>query len=349
MRVTVLLVAALVVIGAGAPLASAAPATQPASDSPSSDSVTTFSVQENETTENGTADNETENETTPGAQLAGVVGVQGAEVTGEVEQRSFGLQIAAARSNASKASVVANQTEQLEDRIAELQTQKEALKEAKTNGTISRGKYRAKMATLSAQISTLQQLTNSTAETASGLPAEALAENGVDASKVQLLKTSASNLTGPEVASIARNISGPPANITAGQPDNITTGPPENVTTGPPGNVTTGPPDNVTTGPPSNVTTGQPDNKTAGPPDNKTTGPNDNTTTGPSRNKTTGPSDDTTTGPPENKTTGPSDDNTTTGPPGDDTTTGPSGRTTGGPGGNSLLWNVSGDAAARLY
>jgi hypothetical protein len=106
MRATVLLVAALVVLGAGAPLASAAPATQPATDSTASGTVDARSVQENETT-----DNESENETSPGAQLAGVVGVQGAEVTGSVEQRSFGLQIAAARSNASKASVVANQSE----------------------------------------------------------------------------------------------------------------------------------------------------------------------------------------------------------------------------------------------
>lgn len=297
MRVTVLLVAALVVLGAGAPLASAAPATQSATDTGTSGTVTALSVQENETTENETADNETENETAPGAQLAGVVGVQGAEVTGEVEQRSFGLQVAAANSNASKASVVANQSEQLEDRITELQAEKEALTEAKENGTISEGKYRAKMATLSAKISTLQRLTNSTAETASGLPAEALEAKGVNASNIQRLKTSASNLSGPEVAAIARNISGPPANITAGPPGNVTTGPPENITTGPPENKTTGPGDNTTTGPPENKTTGPGDNTTTGPPENKTTGPGDDTTTGPPGNKTTGPNGTTGNGP----------------------------------------------------
>jgi hypothetical protein len=292
MRVTVLLVAALVALGAGAPLAAAAPASQSVTDSGTSGTVTAMSVQENETT-----DNETENETAPGAQLASVIGVQGAEVTGEVEQRTFGLQIAAARSNASKASVVANQTEQLDEQISDLLAQKEALKAAKANGTISQGKYRAKMGTLSAKISTLQSLTNATAEAASGLPVEALEAKGINASKIQLLKHSAANLTGPEVASIARNISGPPVNITAGPPGNVTTGPPENVTQGPPENKTTGPSENTTKGPGDNTTTG--------PPENKTKGPGDNTTTGPPENKTKGSGTDTTTDPSGNKTTGP--------------------------------------------
>lgn len=309
MRATVLLVAAVVVLGAGAPLASAAPASQSASDPVSSVSASTSSVQENET-----ADNETENETAPGARLAGVVGVQGAEVSGEVEQRSFGLQVAAAHSNASRASVVANQSEQLATRLAELRTEKESLMAANANDTISQGKYRAEMATLSARISTLERLTNSTAETARGLPAEALAAKGVNASKIRLLQTSASNLSGPEVAAIARNISGPPVSVTRGPPDNVTRGPPGNETAGPPGN------------------------KTAGPPSNKTTGPNDNTTTGPG---------DKTTGPPSNKTTGPTDD-PSTGQSGDDTTTGPPDRTTTGPGDNSTPGSGPGNGPPGL-
>lgn len=274
MRATVLLVAALVVVGAGAPLAAAAPTTQPSAGDGGVDAITSFTVQDNET-ENGS-----DNETAPGAQLAGVAGVQGAKVTGEIEQRTFGLKIAKAKSNASKASIIANQTGDLNETLADLKAEKQALQEAKRNGNISQSRYRAEIAELAAKISTLKQLANATAETAQGLPADVLAANGVNVSAIRTLQASAANLSGPEISAIARNIGGPPVNITTGPPSNITTGPPENVTGGP---------DNTTTGPPSNKTTG-PDNRTTGP--NQTTGPKNTTGNGPHtstpQNQTTG-------------------------------------------------------------
>ncbi|MFB6269690.1 MAG: hypothetical protein ABEH83_07085, partial [Halobacterium sp.] len=252
MRATVVFVTALLVIGAGAPFAAAAPST--AADA----AAGTADVQDDDAT------NETANETAPGAQLAGVVDVQGAEVEGEVEQRSFGLRVAAANSNASKASVVAQQAQTLEAQLAALQERKAELEAARENGTISESRYRAEMAGLAARISTLKEMTNATAETAEGLPADVLAERGVNASAIERLRTAASNLSGPEVAAIARSIAGPP-NGTIGPPTNVSDGPPF----GPPGadNRTTGPPEdasgngNQTTGAPGdagNQTTGAP-------------------------------------------------------------------------------------------
>lgn len=207
MRATVLLVAALLVVGAAVPMA--------AGVSASDDRAATDTVLAQEETANET-DNETE--TAPGAILAGVVDVQGAEVEGEVERRSFGLQVKAANSNASKASVVANQTRALDERLADLRERKQELEAARENETISESRYRAEVAGLAARISTLRVLSNETAETARSLPAEALEANGVNVSALEQLRTSASNLSGPEVAAIARDITGPSGNDSNGPP-----------------------------------------------------------------------------------------------------------------------------------
>jgi len=260
MRATVVFVVALLVVGVLAPFAAASPVTD---DQAASGSV---AVQDDDAT------NETADETAPGAKLAGVAAVQGAEVEGEVEKRSFGLQVAAANSNASKASVVAQQSQTLEAQLTALQERKAELEAARENGTISESRFRGEMAGLAARISTLQQLTNATAETARGLPAAALADRGVNASSLDRLRTSARNLSGPDVAAIARDIAGPP-NVSVGPPANGG-GPPvgmpggNNTTTGPgagvgSGNGGNGPGDG-TPGNGQNATTGQ-QNTTAGP------------------------------------------------------------------------------------
>lgn len=300
MRATVVFVTALLVVGAGAPFAAASPST--AADAAAASG--TVDVQDDEAT------NESENETAPGARLMGVAEVQGAEVEGEVEKRSFGLQVAAANSNASKASVVAQQTQNLESRLAELRDRRAELEAALENGTISESRYRAEIAGLAARISTLRELTNATSETAKGLPAEALAERGVNATAIERLRTSAANLSGPEVAEIARSIAGPP---------NGTVGPPANAGGGPPDDVPAG--DNSTTGPPTDAPTGE--NSTNGPPDDTPGDDQDagqNATDGAPENASDGVGDDVPandtmmngTDVPGNDTDVPIDDNTTT-------------------------------------
>ncbi|WP_198560202.1 MULTISPECIES: hypothetical protein [unclassified Haloarcula] len=150
-----------------------------------------------------------ENATPPGAQLAGVVSVQGAELDGEVQSRTFGVRVARANTDAAKASVVAEQVNDSEARLDELQQRKQALEQARQNGSISEGEYRAKAAQLHAETKNVQRLANETNETASQLPAEALEQKGIDAAAIKTLSQRASELSGPEVAAVAQGIAGP--------------------------------------------------------------------------------------------------------------------------------------------
>lgn len=276
MRHTVLLVAALLVVGFAAPTVVASPAATPA------DTDGSAAVQE--------ADgNETANDTAPGARLAGVVNVQGAEVEGEVAERSFGLQMAAAKSNASKASVLANQTGDLSERVTELRDRKQELQAAREAGEISNGRYRAEMARVGAELRTANRLLNRTSEAAKTLPQSALDDAGVDPASLEQLRQAAGNLSGPEIAEIARDFGGPPGNGTVGPVGNVTQGPPRNVTTTPGGNETDVPSGNSTRGPSSNSTEGPPQNSTQGPPGSVTQGPPGNDIDGPPGNVTRGP------------------------------------------------------------
>lgn len=258
MRYRALLVAALVVVGAGIPLATAASSPTP------TDSAGQLAVQEDD------SGNESTNGTAPGAQLAGVVNVQGAEVQGNLAERSFGLRIAAAKSNSSKAAVIANQSGELASRLAELRERKQTLIEAKQNGSISQARFRAEMAGLAADISTVNSLLNSTTGAAAELPAPVLAEHGVNATALLELRQAAGNLSGPQVAQIARNISGPPVNVSVGPPVNVSIGPSGNVSIGQ-GNGTVGVPQNGTVGGPENGSVGPPEEAGPGEEDDEQT------------------------------------------------------------------------------
>jgi hypothetical protein len=150
-----------------------------------------------------------ENPTAPGAQLAGVVSVQEAELDGEVQSRTFGVRIAQANTDDAKASVVAEQVNDSEARLDELQQRKQALEQARENGSMSEGEYRAKAAQLHAETRNVQRLATETNETASQLPTEVLEKKGINATAIETLSQRASELSGPEVAAIAQGIAGP--------------------------------------------------------------------------------------------------------------------------------------------
>lgn len=146
---------------------------------------------------------------TPGERLSGVVGVQGAELEGEVERRAFGLQVARAGSERARAAVVAERVAALRERVGSLEERKAALAAARENGSLSEGAYRAQLAAVAARSRTVGALANRSSEVASGLPAGALAASGVNATALAELRQSARNLTGPEVAALARSVAGP--------------------------------------------------------------------------------------------------------------------------------------------
>jgi len=165
---------------------------------------------------------------TPGEQLSGVVGVQNAELDGDLSDRTFGIQIANASTDAAKAEIV-------DDRLAELKAQLEAndadleeLEEAREAGEISEGEYRSQVATAATETNNTERAAGQTANTTNELPEDVLADRGINVTAIQELRTNASELGGPETAEIARSIAGN-ASAVASEP-----GPPDTV----PGNGT---------------------------------------------------------------------------------------------------------------
>lgn len=241
----------------------------------------------------------------PGAQLAGVVGVQEAEIEGELESRSFEIALNRSGGDASnRAGVIASQVSDLEARLEELRQRKDELDRAREKGNITQGEYRARIAGVGTRIATVQRLANQTANATQGIPDETLRERGVDANAIRELRQNARNLSGPEVAAIARGIAGPGAGKGLGG------GPPANRThrgEGPPGNG-----NGQADGPPGND-----DGQSEGPPGNGDGRPGSGSPAAPGSNASNNGSDGAKQGPPGDGPDGPAMDE-----PGNETASG---------------------------
>jgi hypothetical protein len=144
----------------------------------------------------------------PGEQLMGVVGVQGAEVEGEVESRAFGIAVARAATANETADVVADRFDRVTERVQALETRQTELREARENGSMSDGEYKARMAQVAVQSKHAERMANETANASQGLPVDRLEARGVNASAIQQLQANAGELSGPETAAIATTIAG---------------------------------------------------------------------------------------------------------------------------------------------
>lgn len=204
-RLTTALMAVMLVASALAAVPAVTMAQETDTATPDGETATdTATPQVDDTAENDTDDNRTD----PGARLAGVIGVGEAELDGELQSRTFGIRVAQTASDGAKADVVADQLNDSEQRLEELQERRATLQEARENGSMSEGEYRAQIARLHTETRNVQRLTNETNETASGLPAETLEERGINATRIGMLSERASELSGTEVAAIARGIAG---------------------------------------------------------------------------------------------------------------------------------------------
>ncbi|MFB6123549.1 MAG: hypothetical protein ABEJ78_08830, partial [Haloferacaceae archaeon] len=143
----------------------------------------------------------------PGHRFAGVVGVQQAEIEGEMEERTFGVRVTNA-TNETKADVVAAEVNQLRERLRELRAQREQLREARANGTISEGTYRSRMAIVLAKTRTTTRMLSASEAVSRTLPAAALEAHGVSTDEIQRLRRDADEMSGPEVAALARSVVG---------------------------------------------------------------------------------------------------------------------------------------------
>lgn len=153
-------------------------------------------------------DREEEPDVRPGERLSGVVGVQQAEFDGEIETNAYRIALENADDNATEAGHIAEKLEETDGRLAELEERKAELEEQRESGEISEGEYRAEIAELAVEGEALRDQLNRSSDAATDLPAETLEENGVNTSAIRALQQRADELTGQEVAEIARSIAG---------------------------------------------------------------------------------------------------------------------------------------------
>ncbi|WP_248515414.1 hypothetical protein [Salinarchaeum laminariae] len=173
-------------------------------------------------TENGSVDN-----VTLGQSISGFMQSTEASTEGDVDQGVYQAKYAAANQT-EKAALVEAQTNDLANRLAAIEERVENLKSQREN--MSPTAYRAQISGAAAQLQSIESSVNAT-ET------DAIA-SGVNTSKLETLRQNASELSGQQVASIARGLAGasnggPPENPGNGQ------GPPN----GTPGESGNGPPD----------------------------------------------------------------------------------------------------------
>ena len=146
--------------------------------------------------------------TTAGEQLGGVVSVQGAELDGNLSERTYGVRIANAEADRAKARIVDERLDEIEDRIADHEARLAELEAEREAGNISEGTYRAQVATLTAEQASTERAAERAGDTARGLPEEALAERGVSTDRIDDLRVNASRAGGPDQREIARGIAG---------------------------------------------------------------------------------------------------------------------------------------------
>jgi len=161
-----------------------------------------------EDSSNDNADASENNSVEPGEQLTGVVGVQDAEIDGEVSDRTFGIKIANAQSDAAKADIVGDRLAEIEERLDEHEAELEELEEARENGEISEGEYRSEIAKVTAENANTERAAEQAGETAGELPEDVLEERGINVEAIQELQEQASELGGPETAELAQSIAG---------------------------------------------------------------------------------------------------------------------------------------------
>jgi hypothetical protein len=114
---------------------------------------------------------------------------------------------------ANQTEMVLARTGSLAERLTATQERIDELQQARDNGTISQVAYAARVGQLSARADSLQRAINGTAAAAD--------RAGVNTTRLDNLRESARNLSGQEVAALARNLTsvGPPAAIERGPPE----------------------------------------------------------------------------------------------------------------------------------
>ncbi|MFC7237096.1 hypothetical protein ACFQS4_02510 [Saliphagus sp. GCM10025317] len=144
----------------------------------------------------------------PGEQLSAAVGVQDAELEGDVSERAFGLELANAESDEAKAAIIAERHGEDEARLEKLEGRLETLNESREAGEVSEGHYRAEVAKVVAEMGSVERRAAIGATAAGELPTDVLSAQGVDVDEIRTLRERAGERGGPDVAATARSIAG---------------------------------------------------------------------------------------------------------------------------------------------
>jgi hypothetical protein len=146
----------------------------------------------NESDENGERDDATV--VSPGQQLTGAVGAQGASVQGELLNRSLSERLANASTPDRRAEVVVNETESLAAYLDALEGVRENVTEAWEADELSEGEYRAALAEFVVRAHTVELRANRTARTAEDLPERTRREYAIDVTRIWNLNEAARDL-----------------------------------------------------------------------------------------------------------------------------------------------------------
>lgn len=164
----------------------------------------------------------------PGEQLAGAISVTDAEIDGEIEERAFGLAIANAATEDEKAEIIAEKVNNVSDRVDDLDERLADLEDKREAGEISQGQYAAEVAQIEAERATVERQAAQVVNASADLPEEMLSEHGVNVTAIHTIQENASELTGPEIAEIAKSIAGDNVGQSiGGDPLPVEPGPPD--------------------------------------------------------------------------------------------------------------------------
>lgn len=208
--------------------------------------------------DDSTQENETESGEGLGTQLSSFAQSSAADARSEAES---GMWEASVNTSANPEADIHSRADDLEARLSDLEQRSAHLQANREN--LSAAEYNARSVGVRSEIANLRSAVDRANKTATA--------HGVNATKLDTLRTNAANMTGPEVAEIARNISdaprGPPEHVDPGTENNR--GQPDDV--GPGNETDRGQPDDV--GPGNETDRGQPDD--AGPDEDRETGPSE--------------------------------------------------------------------------
>ncbi|WP_440988778.1 hypothetical protein [Haloarchaeobius baliensis] len=128
-----------------------------------------------------------------------------ADANGEVDSRMWGAAFNGSGDNATRTRLVEGRTTALEARLEALQEQRQRLQERRDE--MSRVAYRAQLASLTSRLAALGSALNQTEDAAR--------ETGVNTTQLDRIRQNASELTGPEIAEMARELGagGPPEDV----------------------------------------------------------------------------------------------------------------------------------------